>query len=86
MSSMRICGGDGMNKHKYCKRCEAYVLAHKDERKIGCMAHIGFAIFTFIATVLTGGIFGIPMICIWMLCAFYDNSKFLCSHCGEVCK
>ncbi len=74
------------SKKKWCKECKQNVRAIKDVRKIGCMAHFGFMMFTVIATLLTGGLGFIPMICLWMLCAFYDNSKFECPRCGSVCK
>ena len=73
------------SQSKYCKQC-GQVLAHKDERDIGCMAHFGFALITAFITLLTGGIGLIPMMIIWFMSACYDNSKWRCSRCGEVVK
>lgn len=73
------------NKQKFCKGCNDLVLATKEPMKIGCVAHVGFAIMSFIGLVLffPSLILIIPL---WFMSANYDNSKFHCTRCGAVCK
>ena len=66
------------SKQKFCKRCDRSVLAHKQDSKIGCFAHMVHAFFT----VCTGCLWGI----VWVLHANYDGEKFKCSVCGGVTK
>jgi len=73
-------------KKKWCEECQRNVQAVKDERKIGCVAHFLFFAVFVITGLLTIWLSSIIVVPIWMLFAFYDNSKFECPRCGSVCK
>ena len=66
------------SRQKFCRHCNANVLAHKPESKIGCFAHM----FHAFLTVMTGFWWGI----VWIAHACYGDGEFRCSRCGGVCK
>ena len=73
------------NKQKTCK-FHGQVLAHKNDNKNGCGTIFGAMIISAILMCFIGVIpAGIFLVGAIIMCG-YDNDKFLCPICGEVCK